>query len=167
MLRLLLTLALSLTLACSESSTPTDGGPTADSGPAPDSGSTPDSGSAPDLGGDCDDECLCGATTGTWDEGSCGHYSCGMPPLCDAIIPGCNCGAGRTFVAGTGCASDDGCTCDDECLCASTGGTWDDGACGHYVCGVPNDCRALIPGCDCGASETFADGVGCAVDPDC
>ena len=157
MLRALLLIALSSSLvACSESSTPTDDDPSVDSGPAP------------DLGSSCDDECLCEGTAGTWDEGSCGHYSCGMPPLCDAIIPGCNCGTGRNFVPGTGCADDAACTCaDDECLCENTGGTWDDGACGHYVCGDPNDCRALIPGCDCGAGETFADGVGCAVDPGC
>lgn len=162
MLRVLLILALAFSFACSTSSTPSDDDPPVDSGTAIDSGTVPD------LGSSCDDECLCEGTAGTWDEGSCGHYSCGMPPTCEAIIPGCDCGTGRNFVAGTGCVDDATCGCSDEqCLCEGTGGTWDDGACGHYVCGVPNDCRALIPGCDCGSGQTFADGVGCADDPGC
>jgi len=161
-------------LACSDSSEVSDDGGTADASIPPDAsgpfdgGPGRDLGSEPDLGSCEDDPCLCESTGGTWDETSCGDYVCGMPPLCDAIIPGCDCGAGETFVDGTGCAPDASCTCDtDECLCESTGGTWDETACGDYMCGVPNDCRAVIPGCDCGFGQNFVDGSGCAADDGC
>ena len=52
---------------------------------------------------------LCVATGGWWDVNSCGHYWCGLPPDCDAIIPGCDCGEGRSFAAGTGCFDDESC----------------------------------------------------------
>ncbi|MEM6994354.1 MAG: hypothetical protein AAF721_27820 [Myxococcota bacterium] len=55
----------------------------------------------------------------------------------------------------------------DEALCADTNGTWDDTACGHYECGVPNPCEALIPGCDCGAGANFVEGMGCMDDLKC
>jgi hypothetical protein len=41
---------------------------------------------------------LCEATGGTWDPDSCGHYHCGRFPDCDAIVPGCDCGAGRNWL---------------------------------------------------------------------
>ena len=56
---------------------------------------------------------------------------------------------------------------DEEQLCVNTGGTWDPTACMHYVCGVPNDCEAIIPGCDCGTAANFAEGVGCVPDKSC
>ena len=56
---------------------------------------------------------------------------------------------------------------DDQSLCEGSGGTWDDTACGHYVCGVPNDCEAIIPGCDCGEDSNFVDGEGCVADDTC
>lgn len=144
-----------LAFGCSESSTPDD---------AP----MVDHGVALDFGPSCAEPCLCQETGGTWDEGACGHYMCGVPNSCEALIPGCDCGAGRSFAEGVGCAADSSCECiEEQCLCESTGGTWDEGACGHYVCGVPNDCRAVIPGCDCGAGSTFVDGAGCAADPGC
>lgn len=55
----------------------------------------------------------------------------------------------------------------DQELCTGTGGTWDDGACGHYMCGIPNPCDALIPGCDCGPTSNFVDGMGCVEDDEC
>ncbi|MHC4991957.1 MAG: hypothetical protein ACYTGC_13360, partial [Planctomycetota bacterium] len=54
-------------------------------------------------------ESLCEASGGTWDPTSCGHYRCGVPPACNAIIPGCDCGSGRTFIPGVGCVIDDDC----------------------------------------------------------
>jgi len=51
----------------------------------------------------------CERTGGSWDETSCGHYSCGERPLCDALIPGCDCGPKRTFEDGVGCVEDDAC----------------------------------------------------------
>jgi hypothetical protein len=52
---------------------------------------------------------LCEDTGGIWDPLSCGHCSCGFPPECAAIIPGCNCGPGKNFVAGLGCVDDPDC----------------------------------------------------------
>lgn len=61
------------------------------------------------LLGCVDDQQLCEDTGGTWDETSCGHYQCGMPPACAAVIPGCDCGEGSNFVEGSGCIGDDTC----------------------------------------------------------
>lgn len=55
----------------------------------------------------------------------------------------------------------------DLSLCESTGGTWQEGSCGHYACGQQPPCRALIPGCDCGASANFVQSEGCVTEPDC
>jgi hypothetical protein len=52
-------------------------------------------------------------------------------------------------------------------LCVLTGGWWDIAACGHYTCGLPNDCDAIFPGCDCGLHRNFTPGVGCTLDPEC
>ncbi len=52
----------------------------------------------------------CTLSGGLWDPLSCGHYSCGEIPDCDAIIPGCNCGALKSFETGTGCVIDPSCT---------------------------------------------------------
>ena len=52
-------------------------------------------------------------------------------------------------------------------LCWQTGGWWDIGTCGHYLCGVESDCDAIIPGCDCGSQKNFMPGVGCSNDPLC
>lgn len=57
--------------------------------------------------------------------------------------------------------------------CEATGGTWDPTACGHYQCGVPNACAAVIPGCDCGVaanfgpSKNFPGEVACVADDMC
>lgn len=56
---------------------------------------------------------------------------------------------------------------DPEQLCEDTGGTWDETACDHYTCGVPNACEAIIPGCDCGPDANFVEGEGCVADDAC
>jgi hypothetical protein len=55
------------------------------------------------------EETLCTTTGGFWDIYSCYHYWCGQFPDCDAIVPGCDCGAGRNFVDGLGCDDDPAC----------------------------------------------------------
>jgi hypothetical protein len=55
----------------------------------------------------------------------------------------------------------------ERLLCEMTGGIWDIGSCGHYICGQPPDCDAIIPGCDCGPAGGFEPGVGCVDDPSC
>ncbi len=56
-------------------------------------------------------ELLCTETGGTWylAGDSCGHWSCGLPPLCEAEIPGCNCGFGNVFDEFAGCLEDFNC----------------------------------------------------------
>jgi hypothetical protein len=55
----------------------------------------------------------------------------------------------------------------EEVLCEDTGGIWDLGSCGHYVCGQVPDCDAIVPGCDCGPARSFEAGTGCFDDPSC
>ncbi len=75
--------------------------------------------------------------------------------------------ASDSATASTGAtASEGGTDGNEQLLCETTGGTWDDTACGHYVCGQPNDCRAIDPGCDCGADANFTD-EGCVDDDEC
>ena len=71
-------------------------------------GTTDDGGSDSSATGS-GDEADCEATGGTWDMSSCGHYECGMPPVCAAVIPGCDCGPTMNFVEGTGCVEDPAC----------------------------------------------------------
>jgi len=54
---------------------------------------------------------------------------------------------------------------DDEGLCFETGGTWDPTSCGHWQCDHPPICAAIIPGCSCGPSALFVDGIGCLPAP--
>ncbi len=56
---------------------------------------------------------------------------------------------------------------DDASLCESTGGTWYEGSCGDYYCGLEPACDALIPGCDCGPLSNFSKTIGCTTDPAC
>lgn len=107
---------------------------------------------------------LCAETEGRWVPDSCGNFVCGQFPDCDAVIPGCDCGHGRNFVSDVGCSYDATC---EQSLCEGTGGTWDEGSCGHWVCGEPPLCLAIIPGCDCGVGRTYDDGSGCESDPGC
>ena len=69
------------------------------------------SGCTCDTGFACSDPSIapCLATGGRWDEWSCGHYSCGVRPDCQAIIPGCDCGSESNFVDGFGCNPDTAC----------------------------------------------------------
>lgn len=119
------------------------------------------------------DGSLCTDTGGTWIPGltclTCGHFVCGEAPPEDCCGPGCDCGPGRTFVPGSGCAPDGSCTA--EALCRATDGIWYDeepcGPCGHYHCGEPPMLGCCSPGCDCGASRVFQEGVGCVVSEEC
>ncbi len=117
------------------------------------------------------DEALCINSGGAWDEAACGHYECGQTNLCNAIIPGCDCGPGSNFVEGEGCIEDPVCQSPeptgDEALCVNTLGVWDAGACGHYQCGQVNECLALVPGCNCGPDSNFVEGEGCVEAPVC
>lgn len=73
-----------------------------------------------------------------------------------------------TLVSGTesstGSDTDGG---EAEELCVASGGGWEPEACGDYVCGLPQDCDAVIPGCDCGEHRVFIEGVGCQVGDEC
>ncbi len=121
---------------------------------------------APDAGVSA--ELLCVDSGGRWDVTACGHYSCGAPNECAAVIPGCDCGDDANFVEGVGCVDDPACSpLSDEELCELSDGDWDAGSCGHYVCGAFPDCDAVIPGCNCGDGANFVDGVGCVVDSAC
>lgn len=105
---------------------------------------------------------LCETTHGNWHTDTDGHYICGLPGVCDSATPGCNCGPEANFQEGLGCVPDNGCPPPSEqALCEYTDGEWDLTACSHDVCGVPNDCNLVIPGCDCGPHATFALGEGC------
>ena len=54
----------------------------------------------------------------------------------------------------------------EQQICESQGGTWDPASCGHYACGQPPECAAVIPGCDCGAFATFTK-AGCTPLAEC
>ena len=111
---------------------------------------------------------LCADTDGEWDATACGHYRCGLPNSCQAVIPGCNCGPGRNFVDAIGCVEDSKCgDTEEQARCMNTGGIWDLNSCGHYECGDFPPCDAVIPGCNCGADSNFDSEQGCVRDPDC
>lgn len=115
-----------------------------------------------------EDEAMCVDSGGTWDEGSCGHYDCGQMPDCRALIPGCDCGPERNFEPGFGCVEALGCDDPDaRAACEDTGGVWDPNSCGNYSCGLPPNCDAIIPGCNCGDGRNFSDGDGCIAAPSC
>lgn len=111
----------------------------------------------------------CRATGGEWlfFTEECEHYVCGQPQLasCEVGMPVCNCGSGRSWVDGVGCAADPGCPEVDplpsDVLCASTGGTWTDGICCSTTCGRFCDLDCAAPGCVCGAMEVFDSIRGC------
>lgn len=71
--------------------------------------------------------------------------------------------AGESSAGGTsvGETESTGGTGDEQELCEATGGVWDPTACGHHTCGLPQDCEAVIPGCDCGIYDIFQPKVGC------
>ena len=35
------------------------------------------------------------------------------------------------------------------------------------MCGIPNDCEAIVPGCNCGQDANFVEGEGCVLDDVC
>ena len=94
------------------------------------------------------------------------------------VVDGVLIGVGSSIPAPDGCNT---CTCtqggdlactERACLsardaCLNTDGVWDEGACGHTVCGHPPACDAIIPGCDCGPAANFVDGRGCVEDAGC
>jgi hypothetical protein len=86
---------------------------------------------------------------------------CGVSPAdCDcAQAPLAECADGACRIVAQ--------SMDDSGLCTNTEGTWVANTCGHWECGQPPICAALIPGCDCGPTMNFSAGVGCAVDPEC
>jgi hypothetical protein len=124
---------------------------------------------------DCEDagdaETSCTNTGGEWLPGTCGHWTCGEPPTCKAIIPGCNCGKDKNFDINKGCYLDPSCKAlpnpDAENLCLNTEGTWLLDGCGDWKCGLEPICAALIPGCNCGLGNSFDKLKGCYNDPSC
>lgn len=112
----------------------------------------------------------CSFTGGTWLNDTCGHWKCGEQPACDAIIPGCDCGEGRTYVPFEGCQDDPSCggqEPDPWKTCSWTGGEWLSDTCGHWVCGEEPFCDAIIPGCNCGEGRTYVPYQGCVDDASC
>ncbi|MBV1860664.1 MAG: hypothetical protein KUG77_19780 [Nannocystaceae bacterium] len=75
-------------------------------------------------------------------------------------------GVATTFVESSG-SSSGGDTVDfaESIQCESSGGIWDLESCGHYTCGFGPDCKAVVPGCDCGVGSTFVEGVGGGCEP--
>jgi hypothetical protein len=116
---------------------------------------------------DPEDLLICEGSGGEWDPYGCGHVWCGMELVCDAIVPGCNCGPGRIFEEGVGCVHSEECPTEERWLCEASGGYWDEYSCGHYWCGMAPQCEALIPGCNCGYEMIFEPGQGCVVSEEC
>jgi hypothetical protein len=115
---------------------------------------------------DAHDHCepeLCRASAGQWRSSPphdiCGHYICGHAPPenCFAPVAGCDCGSGRSFVRGEGCAEDPDCGRED--LCLATGGRL--GACDRN-CGEPAD-PCTGGGCECGPGARFDEQAGCVL----
>lgn len=133
-----------------------------DSGP-PDTDSVDTNFDVPDGS----DAVLCVETSGIWDEGACGHYHCGIPNSCEALIPGCNCGTDSTFEPGRGCVLDLSCEATDfnALLCSRTGGTWHLVLWKLRVWPAPTSVRPWLPGCDCGPGANFNTREGCVADP--
>jgi hypothetical protein len=79
----------------------------------------------------CAPQAMCEGTGGEWDPMSCGDYECGQFPACDALIPGCNCGAEAIFDPSLGCVeAPDQCTTytEGESFPSGDGCNW----CGCY-----------------------------------
>jgi hypothetical protein len=121
-----------------------------------------------DPGGNCVHADGAGA-----DPRCCAPYDCDPTQVaCARIPPACPAGQEPTVVGLCWGPCVDAALCAPagdpaERLCLGTGGRWDPGACGHYRCGQPNACNAIIPGCDCGAGKSFVEGQGCVGDPAC
>jgi len=112
----------------SESDTATDTGTIGGTESSSTTGSgsdTGDEGSSSSTGGDVSvEQQICEAQGGTWDPTSCGHYECGAPPDCAAVIPGCDCGPFATFTK-AGCTPQAECgvefACGPELTCTASG----------------------------------------------
>jgi hypothetical protein len=117
----------------------------------------------------------CRATGGEWlfFTEECEHYRCGQPQLASCLVgmPVCDCGSGRSWVEGVGCADDPACPEVDplppETLCPATGGTWTNGICCHTTCGQLCDLPCAAPGCVCGPLEVFDAIRGCVPAAEC
>lgn len=147
--------------------------PTAETttGTAADASSTVTSNTYADAGGNCsaDSQGACGT--------DCDYDSC-HPERCDEVGELCcdplpsdgpnYCNSGLECLDGA-CRERAG-TTTPEALeresCESTGGDWIATSCGHYVCGQPPVCAAIIPGCNCGPGRSFGS-MGCWDQPDC
>lgn len=119
-----------------------------DSGGSTGAGMTSIQGSDASTQGDTEtfaEQPQCEDSGGFWDETSCGHYTCGLAPECAAIVPGCDCGAGSTFVEGGG----GGCQPSEECDAVEF-------ACGpELTCSAPSEfCDVFFPGVK-GADTTY------------
>ncbi len=75
--------------------------------------------------------------------------------------------SGSTSTQGTTTGDESTGEPDPQALCESTEGTWEPTACGDYVCGIPNACQAIVPGCDCGQDANFVEDEGCVADDSC
>lgn len=107
----------------------------------------------------------------------CGFDSC-HPERCDELDEACcdplpgdgpnYCNAGLLCTAGTCQLSTETQTPEEATrqACEETAGTWAPQSCGHYVCGLPPNCAAVFPGCNCGAGRSFST-LGCFDDPQC
>jgi hypothetical protein len=99
-----------------------------------------------------------GCDTDGW---SCGEGSiCNECGICVPEIDPCDmilCEGGSMCVDGE-CIP---VTTDEQALCLETGGLYFEEACGHFICGQPNQCDAITPGCDCGDFASFVPGLGC------
>jgi hypothetical protein len=120
-----------------------------------------------------DDQQLCEETGGVWDPVSCGDYFCGQFPLCDAIIPGCDCGPLANFIEGEGCAPDPACaapcggfpgfTCPAGAVCYDRPGDHCGPVCAADCigfCATPPD-----PRCGGFVGRSCPDGLRCIDDP--
>jgi hypothetical protein len=119
------------------------------------------------LHGHCD-ATLCTETGGDWYPGHmcgpCGHFRCGIAPPEDCCSEGCDCGPGRSFAAGVGCAEDP--TCTAEQACTASHGTWhpiEECRC-EFRCGEELLCTDCMEACDCGPARVFDEERGCVFD---
>ena len=97
-----------------------------------------------------------------------------IPDACILLLdPVCGCdgstygNACEAHTQGVSVASEAECGATAQEKCVESDGTWEPTTCGHYQCGLPNECAAVIPGCDCGPGRNFYDQVGCMDDESC
>ena len=98
-------------------------------------------------------EVLCEDTGGAWDPGSCGDYSCGLPPDCEAIIPGCDCGLYAVFDHQFGCMVSEECDCPDPLDSNVEYGSQDPDECAMINFECPDGSLQFDNSCGCGCIE--------------